>query len=303
MYNVNKDNESNNTIINISLESNEKKRSTIDYKQYNWVDIKHYAEKMFWNYSFEIAWAEDMWNILMFQDVVNSKSIANRDLNDFETGDAILWLISMHRLYYDFKVRMGIESWQNREELLETTSRIDDIFVDQCLIEYLADDIKIRFATTEYGLDMEIDELKNFDLSKIDFEVYEYEFEDALHEEVLRRKDVIISKIFDFFNNEYGLIIEFMQGIHWYNNYLNINNWISKKEDEIERKYERIMSFIKDGYKVSLKEGKTKYLFEDESDVENEMDNELRDLQELYYKNVYDDDTYNLSIWADGGMK
>jgi hypothetical protein len=37
----------------------------MDFKKYNWVDVKEFAKNIFWNYSFEMPWAEDAWNILM----------------------------------------------------------------------------------------------------------------------------------------------------------------------------------------------------------------------------------------------
>lgn len=40
------------------------------FKKYNWIDVQTYAESVFYNYAYELPWAEDMWNILMFNAVV-----------------------------------------------------------------------------------------------------------------------------------------------------------------------------------------------------------------------------------------
>jgi hypothetical protein len=84
--------------------NNIKNNNTDNFARYNWVDVKDIAKKIFWNYEFEMAWAEDAWNIIMFNDVVKSDKIVQIKHDDYEYGDIILWLVAMYDLYYEYKV-------------------------------------------------------------------------------------------------------------------------------------------------------------------------------------------------------
>jgi hypothetical protein len=86
------------------------------HRKYNWVNVKTYAETVFWNYSYEFPWAEDMWNILMFDSVVDSSVVAPSGLCDEDIGDILLWLLAMQDLLYDYKVCITHESIHRPEE-------------------------------------------------------------------------------------------------------------------------------------------------------------------------------------------
>ena len=74
------------------------------FKKYSWVDVKEIAPSIFYNYGYELPWAEDMWNILMFSAVVNSDHVAPSNLTDYDYGDILVWLLSIQDLLYDYKV-------------------------------------------------------------------------------------------------------------------------------------------------------------------------------------------------------
>lgn len=62
-----------------------------------------------------MPWAEDVWNILMFSAVVNSKFVVNTKLEPYEIGDIILWIAAMYDLYFEYKVVADYEYIDNYE--------------------------------------------------------------------------------------------------------------------------------------------------------------------------------------------
>lgn len=268
--------------------------------KYNWVDARLLAEKIFRNYSFELPWAEDMWNILMFNDIVISKNMIGSKLDDYDKGDIILWLLAMDRLYFDFKVRLTLAFETGRESLLERTWHIDN--ADEYKAETLHNDIINRLKYATHDIDIDKDDHCEINLLDVDPDEYKYEFEDALFEEVKRRKEVVIKSIYSYFENDFLKITEFMQGIHWYENYLNINDFIGKEEERIRDKFENYFLIINEGKVINYKDGEIDCLFEDEHDVEYQMEIELGRLIDLYRKNVYDENSNWIYSWVSGGM-
>lgn len=270
-----------------------------DFRKYNWVDARDFAKELFRDYAFEMPWAEDMWNILMFDDVVISKNIATADFGSYENGDIILWLAAMCDFLYDYKIVIYLERNYNRLPLIEHAYNIDN--AQDYIYGYLkaeAED-KIHKAITNEQMSGDYCD-EDYDLLYDDF--YEEIFKEIYNEEVIRRREIVKNRIYDHFNNDSFLIMQFMVGIHWYDNYLNVDNYAENERNKILNKYERILKLIRDGKLVRYIDEKTNYLYEEEFEVESDMDEELRELER--YHNGFKSDIEPLAVysWVENGM-
>lgn len=297
---INNDTNSERRIVIIKETSGDTSNKKHDFKKYNWVDVKSFAKKIFWDYKFEIAWAEDMWNILMFNDVVNSKNIVSTEHNDFENGDILLWLMSMNKLFFEYKVVVGLEYEFDREPVDECTYTINN--ASFYLEKYLYNDVKKRIDEEILNNDIPKNYIYNENNQTIDDYYYELIFDDVLFDEVIKREKIVKNKIYSYFNNDCELITYFMQGYHYYDNYLNVNNYIENEKDKIVNKYKKILKLIRNGNIVKYINEGIDYLYEEEYEVEADMENELMELEQYYNSFISDVDSYEVYNWICCGM-
>lgn len=240
------------------------------FHKYNWVDVRDIAVGIFRNYEFEMAWAEDAWNILMFGDIVRSEHLIGAKHSDFEYGDVILWLVAMNNIYCSYKIVADYESsdvtdilesiyYVNNAEKFISTYLNKEVYqsLNQQLLEGKAP--KCEFYNIDNGIFV-------FEEGSIALEEYTKEIE--------RRVHIVKEKIYGYFNSDTILISDFMEGGHWVDNYFDLQ----LKQREIELKFKEIMDKVSEGYIVECSIDGIEYEYNDEDEVERDMEEALEEL-------------------------
>lgn len=269
-----------------------------DFKKYNWVDVKEFAKKIFWNYGFEMPWAEDAWNILMFNDAVRSDNIVSAKHNDYECGDIILWLVALNDIYFKYKVAADYEPI-DESDLLEYMSRLNSY--EKYIGSYLKKGIFQEFNKTLVEGKILEDELNNIKSSKFEFindiTGTSIEFE-VLYREIENRKELFKQIMWNYFEKNDILISFFMQGQHWCDNYFDLD----KKIKKIEEKYDKILSEIKKGKVIKYYIGNKTFKYKDAEDVEYDRKSELEELEQEYNSKMSDAQNIGVYSWIGNGM-
>jgi hypothetical protein len=272
--------------------------NTDNFEKYNWADVKDIAKRIFYNYEFEIAWAEDAWNIVMFNDVVISNKTAQAKHDDYEYGDIIIWLVSMYDLYYEYKVVADYESI-NGADLREYIYYVDNAehYISTYLNNEIYEELNERLLNGEAPM-CEFYDVKSdnfvFSEDSIAFEVF--------RREVKKRREIITSRILQFFNYKTVAISEFMEGTHWYENYFNNYFNIEVKRKRIIEKYDKILEKVREGNVVIYYIGDREFEYIDEDEVESDMEAELEELENECNKFKSDAQTIRVYGWIDNGM-
>lgn len=249
-----------------------------DFRKYNWVNIANKAEKIFLE-EYELAWAEDMWNILMFNRNVDSSCIVCNKLDNSEYADGVLWLIAMYDIYFDYKVVNRYESYYDKDPM-QWLLDIDD--QGKYLTNYYS-----AFMDEEYEIHSLKEENKGFiveDSECMDTDYIELvHYRDIIYDEIKNRKDFIILKIYDHFKHNYIKILEFMQGYHYLKYYFKYQ----QKETSINSKYENLIKKYSEGY-IIYYEGSESNYFNNLDEIYEEMDYEIESLRDKGNKYIFD---------------
>lgn len=216
-----------------------------DFQRYNWIDVEKYAEELFWNCPFEIFWAEDMWNLLMFNEPVDSSIKESRVLNACEIGECILWLLSMQDLFYDYKVSLDLEpiSKPGISEYFATYNK--------CYYE----EISMFIGNGDFA---DFSNIYN-NLDKI---------EEYIEGIIQERKEYIIRLISNYFLEPLH-ILEFFSGQHFVKNYY---------ENEHQTRRECFIRSIKDCAKQIVEMGES-YIADEFDDLSKEMASRIEALR------------------------
>lgn len=262
--------------------------------RYCWTTIEPIAKEIFSKGKAEMSWAEDMWNILMFNAVVKLENLYKPSYNQMERGDIILWLMAMYNFYYEFKVASGLCKLINYD-YFDGVYFIEDSMI--AIGEFLSEEIKrevndkisrgISFKHEIFDLE---NQCFNFEPGAIAYNL--------CVKEISERREVIISAI-NMCCNEPMDILKFMDGNHWCENYFNYN----EKEDEIISCYKEIKARIKRGVSVTHSIGQAKVEYVDEEDANEYMEKEIEELKLEMKKFILSGDEANRLMWLDNGMK
>ena len=192
-----------------------------DFKKYNWVDVKVFAEKIFWNYGFEMPWAEDAWNILMFNNIVKSDDSVQTKREQCEYGDIILWLVAMYDLYFEYKAAGDYESIDDAD-ILEYIYSLDD--AEKYIGIYLKDAIYEELNNQLVEGKCNQCEFYNIETSTFQFindDTGTSIAHDVYNKEIERRREIVENIIWEYFSKDNISISKFMEGTHWCENYLD----------------------------------------------------------------------------------
>ncbi|MCM1988818.1 hypothetical protein [Oceanirhabdus seepicola] len=274
-------------VVNIEelLEKNKCNDNEFEYNKYNWVDVKEIAEKIFYNYSFEINWAEDAWNIFMHQGVVISDKITKTDHDNYEYGDILLWLIAMYDLCFEFKYVID-HAYYDESELIDQIYSIDE--GEKYIGTYLMDEIYEEL--NERLIEGNTPECEFYDKKSQSFNLGSDSYSgdtsiayDVCVREVEYRRKIFKNQIINYFNNDAREIYKFMIGEHWVKYYFNME----EKRENIENKYDKIIKVISEG-KIAKYSIGTERFFEvsDEHEAEEDRERELEELEEKYNANI-----------------
>lgn len=274
--------------------NNIKNNNTDNFARYNWVDVKDIAKKIFWNYEFEMAWAEDAWNIIMFNDVVKSDKIVQIKHDDYEYGDINLWLVAMYDLYYEYKVAADYESIDGAD-LIEYIYNVDN--AEHYISTYLNN--KIYEELNEQLLNGKAPRCEFYDVESGNFVFSEDSIAfEVLRREIEKRREIIKRRILKYFNYKTIVISEFMEGTHWCENYFNIE----AKRKRIIEKYDKILEKVREGNVVRYCIGDSEFEYIDEDEVERDMEAELEELEDECNKFKSDAQQSRVYEWIDNGM-
>lgn len=274
-------------------------------ERYNWADVKSLAEKIFFEYSSDIHWAEDVWNLLMFNSAVKEKNIVPRNLNSYQIGDATIWLLTLYKFYFDYKCIIkdetayydhdvginGFATYRN-VELFDKIYNIES--GNKCITEYLWDDVFNKL--NGFALDGVVPvqdfydtESKCFSFSGLQYEtIYHSEAKPSddsiakivLLEEMELRREYFIDTIYKSFDYNDMKILEFLTGYRWveeYSEYKQRKAWI-----------EGDYRFRKKVFQEDGNEGFKKYVgyesneYESIDEIDEEMNSELELLDDEY---------------------
>jgi hypothetical protein len=271
-----------------------KKNYNEDFVRYNWVDVKDIAKKIFWNYSFEIAWAEDAWNILMFSGVIRTDNIIGAKCTDFEYGDIILWLVAMYEIYYSYKVAADYESIHG-PTLLEHIYDVHN--AEKYIGTYLND--KIYQELNDRMIEGSVPEIEFYDIESGNFVFSEDSIAFEVYiREIQERCEIIKRKTLEYFDYN-DMLIEFMGGIHWVENYFDMD----LKKDKIVNKFEKILGKIREGHIVKYYIGEREFEYENEDEVNEDMEEELNELEHECNGFTSDAQQGQVYAWIDNGME
>jgi hypothetical protein len=274
--------------------SNVEKNYNEDFVRYNWVDVKDIAKKIFWNYSFEIAWAEDAWNILMFSGVIRTDNIIGAKCTDFEYGDIILWLVAMYEIYYSYKVAADYESIHG-PTLLEHIYDVHN--AEKYIGTYLND--KIYQELNDRMIEGSVPEIEFYDIESGNFVFSEDSIAFEVYiREIQERCEIIKRKTLEYFDYN-DMLIEFMGGIHWVENYFDMD----LKKDKIVNKFEKILGKIREGHIVKYYIGEREFEYENEDEVNEDMEEELNELEHECNGFTSDAQQGQVYAWIDNGME
>lgn len=270
------------------------KEEKISYTRYCWATIEAIAKEIFSKNKAELSWAEDMWNVLMFKDVVKLENLYKPSYNQRERGDIILWLMAMYNFYYEFKVASGLCKLINYD-YFDGVYFIADSMI--AIGEFLSEEIKrevndkisrgISFKHEIFDLE---NQCFNFEPGAIAYKL--------CVKKISERREVIISAI-NMYCNEPMDILKFMEGTHWCENYFNYK----KRKDEIISCYQEIKTQIKRGVSVTHSIGQAKVEYVDEEDANEYMEKEIEELKLAMKKFILVGDETNRLMWLDNGMK
>lgn len=271
----------------------------MDYTQYNWVDVKDFAKKIFWNYAFEMPWAEDTWNILLFNKSVKSNHTVQTEYELFEYGDIILWLVAMYDLYFEYKAAADYESIDDEVNIMEFVYYLDN--AEKYIGLYLKDEIYEEL--NEQLLEGNCDQCEFYDIETNNFEfINDYTGTsiayDVCRKEIENRRTIVEGAIRAYFNGNIILISEFMEGTHWCKNYFDNEN----KTKQITDKFEKILKCVNEGKIIKYNIGDSEWYYTNEDEVNDDMENELEALKkeiEGYRSDAQTDGVYN---WISNGM-
>lgn len=275
------------------------------FKQYNWVDVQEFASVLFYNYSFELHWAEDAWNLLMFKAVVKEKNIVPRQLDEEELGDVYIWLMALYHLYYDFLCLCGYDTVYFDHDVgvsgygtyrscsvIEQLDHFDDGRQHASL--YLWNDI--METVNELAVEGKLPRQKIYDIEEkcFLFEGDQYEMpynserenepdsvaKKVLLKEIYRRRRQFERQVSRYFGDDVPRLARFLSGQHWIDEY---SDYLIKKrllEESAAHKVATIRSALSDadcGFTLDVDSE-----YEDEEDVRRELEEALRDLEDEY---------------------
>lgn len=296
-------------------------------ERYNWVDVKELAESIFDDYDFEKRWIQDAWNLLMFNSVINEKNIISRDLNNYQRGDAIIWLITLYRFYFNYKCVIDYESAYYDHDVgldgfatyrsIDLTDKLYNIEEGRISVtEYMWNDVNEKL--NDLALKGEVPQQEFYDVENkcfsFDGEGYEtiYNSEASpnddsiakivLLEEIELRKEHFKNSVFEYFFNNTIEILDFLTTHRWIREYSDYK----KRKTFIKQDYNfRKNLFLKEG-----NEGFQEYVgyenikYYNVEEIEEEADEELKDLEQEYFEDTQDHYNYEYEIldWIVDGM-
>lgn len=278
----------------IPIEDIKKKEDA--FQKYNWVDVKDIAKNIFWNYyKSEMAWAEDAWNIIFFNNVIRSENIIKSKKSDYEKGDILLWLVAMYDIYIKYKISIDYEpNWEDAD-FVEYISHEDN--AEKYISMYLKNEIYeelneqlINGSTIDCEFYNTNTNVFNLCRDSISFEVYSRKVE--------KRAAIIKKKIYQYFDDKIYEIVFFMKGTHWAENYFDY----SIKENKIIDKYEKIEKAIEEGYKVKCYVGNSEYTYVNADEVNEDREEELEDLEREYNSYITDGENLRVYDFINNGM-
>jgi hypothetical protein len=268
-----------------------------DFKTYNWVDVRYYAETIFYNYEFEMPWAEDAWNIVMFNDIVKSDNINPASCSDCDEGDMIIWLAALYDIYHEYKIAADYE--YDERSPMEHIERIYNVK------NYISSFLKVEVykELNRQLLEGSCSEQEFYDVSEDAFVFEDYYDEPSIayevfYKEVKKRREMIYKIFYKYFRRNTVLISRFMEGTHWCDNYL----MEAEKRQAIEDKYDKILEQINKGKVVVFVDENSEYEYEDEDSVCKDMEYELEEFENEILKYKSNAQTGRVYDWISKGM-
>jgi hypothetical protein len=280
------------------------------FQKYNWVDVKKVASEIFCNYGYMIHWAEDAWNLLMFEKPVTEQNTIPKELTEFEEVDTLLWLIALYDLFYDYQVKIDHESGYSQYERL-TDSGYEVIEVSPKDFDYffssidnwehkVAEFLKVKIYEYLLNEDFSLDKYhfnstnKSKEKNHIEQDLTYHFIYTVLIAEIESRRSVVVEKITDIFNKNSSLILSFMAGYHYVDHYSN---------------YKLIVKQIENSKQERLDEDPELEEYEVDEEIEDEIKNlideypvSINDIQG-YFDGDFDPwDVSEVYEWIDSGM-
>lgn len=280
--------------VNQIMHNKRKSENKLSYTRYFWSTIEDIAKDIFSDGKHEFCWAEDMWNVLMFNDVVKYENLFKPSYGKRERGDIILWLIAMYNLYYEFKVASGLCKLINYD-YFDGVYFIEDSMkaIGEYLSESIMKEVNNKIAKGRI-LKYEVFDMEN---QCFNFEPGAIAYNLCIKEVSERRK--IITDALNKYCNGPMEILRFMEGVHWCENYFNYK----EREEEILSWYEDIKAHIKRGLSVTYRRGDNQFEYVEEEDTIDDMEGELKALRCEMNESILEGNEINRLMWLDNDMK